>query len=46
MGGGVSQEGQTALISAATSGHVEVVRLLLARGAEVNKADKVGNARE
>ncbi len=34
--------GRTALIEAAWSGHLAIVKLLLSRGAEVNSADKSG----
>ena len=39
----LSQIGYTALIVSASSGHLEVVRLLLDRGADPNATDKVGN---
>ena len=35
------QDGHTALQFAANNGHIEVVRELLGKGADVNKVDKV-----
>ena len=35
------QDGRTAIIQAAQDGHLEVVKLLLDKGADVNKADEV-----
>jgi len=35
------QEGFTALIAAASAGHIEVVKLLLDHGAEINTTDPV-----
>ena len=40
------QVGIPALSLASMQSNVEIVQLLLDKGAEVNKADKVGNARE
>ena len=37
-----AQEGFTVLLSACYGGQTEVARLLLDRGADVNKADNVG----
>ena len=37
----VTQEGRTALMEAACRGHMEVVRVLLAAGADINRQDKV-----
>jgi ankyrin repeat protein len=39
---GIQYPGATALILAADGGHVEAVKLLLGRGADVNKADNAG----
>ena len=38
----VTTEGRTALLYAASKGREEIVRLLMSRGAEVNRADKLG----
>ena len=40
-GSGLVQNGYTALQCAADSGHIEVVRELLGKKADVNKVDKV-----
>jgi len=35
------QDGRTALICAAEKGHIEIVKMLLSAGADVNYSDKV-----
>ena len=41
----ISQDGRTALISASEEGHLEVVKAMLAAGADMEAVDEVGGAR-